>query len=75
MIPKDKAKDLINKFGKELAPKVVDEIIDALETYDTLTESYIKAEFDIDYFSCELQNMEEDFRYWDKVKREIFKSE
>jgi hypothetical protein len=26
MIPSDRAKDLVNKFGQQLAPKVVDEI-------------------------------------------------
>ena len=71
MISEDRAKDLINKFGKELASKVVDEIIDALETYDTSTESYLKQDFGLDYFSSELQNMDSDFRYWDKVKREL----
>jgi len=73
MTPKDKAADLINKFSKELAPKVVDEIIDALELYDILTELYLKQEFGIEFFSSELQNMDDDFRYWDKVKQEIEK--
>jgi hypothetical protein len=59
MIPKEKAKDLVDKFGKELAPKVVEEIIDALETYDDLNDTF------------ELQNMDGDFRYWDKVQHEL----
>lgn len=63
MTPINRAKDLISKFGKELALKVVDEIIDALETYDDINDTY------------ELQNMDGDFRYWDKVKHEIIKSE
>ncbi len=63
MTPINRAKDLISKFGKELALKVVDEIIDALETYDEINDTY------------ELQNMDGDFRYWDKVKHEIIKSE
>ena len=76
MVSEDRAKDLINKFGKELASKVVDEIIDALELYDTLTELHLKQEFGLDYFSSELQNMDNDFRYWDKVKKQLtFKSE
>jgi hypothetical protein len=76
MKTEDKAIDLINKFGKELASKVVDEIIDALELYDTLTESNLRQEFGLEYFSSELQNMDNDFRYWDKVKKQLtFKSE
>jgi hypothetical protein len=61
--PKEKAKDLQNKFGKELAPKVVDEIINALETYDDVNDTF------------ELQNMDGDFRYWDKVKHELTKQQ
>jgi hypothetical protein len=56
IIPADKARDLVNTFGKELAPKVVDEIINALETYDDINDTF------------ELQNMDGDFRYWEKVK-------
>ena len=63
MIPTDRARDLESKFGKELAPKVVDEIIDALEKYDDVNDTF------------ELQNMDCDFRYWDKVKNELIKSE
>lgn len=59
MIPKDRARDLVSKFGKDLAPKVVDEIIDALETYDDVNDTF------------ELQNMDGDFRYWDKVQHEL----
>ena len=59
MNAKEKAKDLVDKFGKELAPKVVEEIIDALETYDDLNDTF------------ELQNMDGDFRYWDKVQHEL----
>lgn len=63
MIPIDRAKDLVSKFGKELAIKVVDEIIDALETYDDVNDTF------------ELQNMDADFRYWDKVKNELTKQQ
>lgn len=63
MIPIDRAKDLVSKFGKELAPKVVDEIIDALQTYDDYNDTF------------ELQNMDGDFRYWDKVKQELTKQQ
>jgi hypothetical protein len=63
MIPIERAKDLVSKFGKELAPKVVDEIIDALETYDDYNDTF------------ELQNMDSDFRYWDKVKHELTKQQ
>ena len=63
MIPIERAKDLVSKFGKELAPKVVDEIIDALETYDDYNDTF------------ELQNMDSDFRYWDKVKNELTKQQ
>jgi hypothetical protein len=59
MTPKDKAKHLIDKFGKDLALKVVDEIILALEEYDEINDTF------------ELQNMDGDFRYWDTVGYEL----
>ena len=62
MIPSKKAKQLISLFGAELAPRVVDEIIDALETYDDRNDTF------------ELQNMDGDFRYWDKVKYHVNQS-
>jgi hypothetical protein len=49
----------------------VNEIIDSLELYDELTEQSLKEDFGIDYFSCELQNMDSDFRYWLKVRLEL----
>lgn len=83
MIPKEKAEELIDKFmlvepiyfgtAKEHALIAVDEIIDALELYDNSTEGYLKEEFGLTYFSCELQNMDSDFRYWEEVKNEIEK--
>jgi hypothetical protein len=79
MTPKEKAQELAMKFdkygetdnAKQCALIAVDEIIDALEKYDELTEKHLKDEFDVTYFSCELQNMDSDFRYWEKVKQEI----
>jgi PP-loop superfamily ATP-utilizing enzyme len=82
MTPKEKAKELIDKHymeglsdrqAKECALITVESIIDALETYDDRTEQSLKDD-GFDYFSCELQNMESDFRYWVKVKNEILKS-
>jgi hypothetical protein len=66
MIDYDKAIDLKKRFGDK-AKEVVLEIIDALEHYDDQTEKYLKDEFGLEYFSAELQNMDSDFRYWDKV--------
>ena len=87
MTPREKAIDLINsfeelgkdftrgvsmhEFSKECALITVGKIIDALEQYDDLTEKYLKEEFGLEYFSCETQNMDGDFRYWDKVKTEL----
>ena len=58
-------------MAKQCALIAVNEIIDALEKYDELTEKHLKDEFDVTYFSCELQNMDSDFRYWNEVKQEI----
>lgn len=71
----EKAEQLVNAVGFAFALFVVNEIIDALERYDGLTEQYLKDEFGIEYFSAELQNMDSDFRYWNKVKQEVIKSE
>jgi hypothetical protein len=60
-------------YAQRCALIAVDEIIDALEKYDELTEKHLKDEFNVTYFSCELQNMDSDFRYWNKVKQEIEK--
>ena len=57
--------------AKKCALIAVNEIIDALEKYDELTEKHLKDEFDVTYFSCELQNMDSDFRYWNEVKYQI----
>jgi hypothetical protein len=62
---------LCTVISKKCALIAVDEIIDALEKYDELTEKHLKDEFDVTYFSCELQNMDSDFRYWQEVKQEI----
>lgn len=72
MTPKEKAHELFDKYQiagsqwyvdttKNYALIAVDEIIDALEKYDDRNDTY------------ELQNMDGDFRYWDKVKQEIEK--
>jgi len=82
MNPIDKAKELIIMMqfskpplqfdkAKQCAKICVDEILKALTCYDSNTEEYIKEEFGKDYFSAEVQNMDSDFRYWDKVKNEI----
>jgi hypothetical protein len=85
MTPKEKAEELVNEFettifanfthtkksfAKECALFTVNKIIDALETYDDMTEKHLKREFP-NYLSCELQNMEQDFRYYEQVKQEI----
>jgi hypothetical protein len=57
--PQEKAKDLVSKFGHDLALKVVTEITIAMETYDDRNDTF------------ELQNMEGDFRYWDQVNIEL----
>jgi hypothetical protein len=76
---KEKAKELVEKFtfncrecdnAKQCALIAVNQIIEALETYDEMTEKHLKREFP-NYLSCELQNMEQDFRYYQKVKQEI----
>jgi hypothetical protein len=66
MIHYNKAIDLKKRFGDK-AKEVVLEIIDALENYDDQTEKHLKDEFGLEYFSAELQNMDGDFRYWDRV--------
>lgn len=71
----EKAEQLIDAVGLTVALFVVNEITDALEKYDDFTEQYLKDEFGIEYFSAELQNMDGDFRYWNKVKQELIKSE
>jgi hypothetical protein len=84
MTAKEKAKELVYKFddtmefstpqrfAKKCALIAVNQIIEALETYDEMTEKHLKREFP-NYLSCELQNMEQDFRYYEQVKREIEK--
>jgi len=58
--------------GIKCAIVSVNETISALENYDHHTEQYLK-EQGVEYFSCELQNMEADFRYWTEVKNELEK--
>lgn len=75
MTPEEKAAFLIDAVGVVIALFTVNEIIDALEKYDDLTEQYLKDEFGLQYFSAELQNMDSDFRYWNKVKQVVTKQQ
>ena len=56
--------------AKQCALIAVQNTIDALSEYDKRTEEYLRKQFP-NYFSSELQNMESDFRYWDKVRNAI----
>ena len=87
MNPEIKAKELIDRFYQnspeefgtakamsyaiKMALICVDEIINALYEFDDRTEDYLKKDFKFEYHSCELQNMDGDFRYWDKVKKHL----
>lgn len=73
--PKEKAQELFEKYNnylqqemncivyvrnaKQCAMICVDEVIKSLEEYDERNDTH------------ELQNMESDFRYWEKVKQEL----
>lgn len=83
MNSKEKAMELVDKYfldereicnvyihAKQCALICVNEILQSLNEYDENTESYLKEEFP-NYFSFEKQNMDSDFRYWEKVKEEI----
>ena len=71
LTPKQKAEELVEKFSdledgemyigkaKQCALIAVDEIINSLENYGKESD--------------ELQNMENDFRYWQEVKQELLK--
>ena len=71
LTPKEKAKELVEKFSdledgemyigkaKQCALIAVYEIINSLENYGKESD--------------ELQNMENDFRYWQEVKEELLK--
>jgi polyhydroxyalkanoate synthesis regulator phasin len=80
MTAKEKAEELVDKMtmeigkfnAKQCALIAINEIIESLETYDDMTEKHLKREFP-NYLSCELQNMEQDLRYYEQVKREIDK--
>lgn len=63
--------EVIKKFAKDCALITVNKIINALENYDSTTEKYLADELKIEYLSAELQNMDSDFRYWNKVKQEV----
>lgn len=49
----------------------VDEISKALQEYDERTEEYLKKEFNLDYTSVELQNIDSSFRFIEKVRQEL----
>lgn len=66
-------KRILFERAKEVAKIAVRRIIAALEEYDTRTETYLKKEFGQNYTSAELQNMEQDFRFYDKVLTAIDK--
>ena len=59
--------------AKECAKITVKRIIAGLETYDKTTERELRKEFNIDFNSFELQNMEQDFRFFNKVLTAIDK--
>ena len=70
LTPKQKAKELFDKYQiagsqwyvettKKYTLIAVDEIINSLENYGKESD--------------ELQNMENDFRYWQEVKQELLK--
>ena len=83
MIAKEIAREIVIKMqfqkeplmfeqAKQCALIAINEIIKALEEYDERTEKNLKKEFP-DYLSFELQNMEQDFRLYEKVKQETEK--
>lgn len=60
----------IAEDAKKCALISVESTIKALEEYDNYTEEYLQKDFP-EFWSCQKQNMEWDFRYWEKVKQEI----
>jgi len=85
--PQEKAEELFKKYynylkanlmddkeawedAKECALIAVEGILEGLKEYDERTENYLKEDFP-DYFSFELQNMEQDLRFYEQVKKEI----
>lgn len=71
----DKISDLHKRtLATSNAILTVNEIIKSLQTYDQTTEKYLIEEKKIKYSSFELQNMENDFRFWESVKKELYKS-
>jgi hypothetical protein len=63
---------LCTSIAKQCAIIAVKEILEGLKEYDERTENYLKEDFP-DYFSFELQNMEQDLRFYEQVKKEIEK--
>lgn len=60
-------------LAKKCAIIAVNEIIKALKDYDDITEADFKEEHEVIFSSFMLQNMDGDFRYWNKVKEELNK--
>ena len=71
IIDNPKFKNEYIELSRKIAVECVNEIILALEEYDERTSEHIKNEFGEKYDSFELQNMEQDFRYWEKVKNDL----
>ena len=61
MTQKEKAQELINNFGKEIALKVVDEILEAKPSYK--------------YWRTDYDETPSAIIYWQQVKHELNKSE
>ena len=61
MTQKEKAQELINNFGKELAIKVVYEILEAKPSYK--------------YWRTDYDETPSAIIYWQQVKHELIKSE
>jgi hypothetical protein len=62
MTPKEKSKDLINKFGKKLALKVVDEIIESSPSLPILGDAGLYGE-----------DIQLSTKYFKEVKEELIK--
>lgn len=78
MTPEQYKNKLINDALKitddeALAEKIcmmcIDSIKFSLEEYDNFTEKHLKEKFGVEYFSCELQNMDSDFRWVSSVRK------
>ena len=66
MTPQEKAEEMFNKFY-DILPQWVN-LVDAKQCALLAVDEIIKA---IDFDWMEIQNLESEHRYWDKVKIEI----